>query len=379
MSGAYDVIVIGAGGIGSAACYQLAARGARVLALEQYSLVHDRGSSHGDSRIIRQAYFEHPDYVPLLLETYRLWKDLERTTGQHLFDPVGLLMSGVPTGPTIGGARMSAHQYGLPLDDMSADEARQRWPQFRFPDAHRVLFEPAAGLLHVEDCVRAHLDAARACGAAIHAEEPALHWSADGSTVRVRTSRGDYTAGALVVTAGAWSQRFLAAMNLPLRVLRKFVGWFPVDPSAPRPAREMPTYYFELPHGDFYGFPSLDGQTAKLAEHSGGQLIERAEEVDRDLGSNDVAPLAGFVERHLTGVLPTLHHHSVCLYTMSPDQHFIVDRHPEWPHVVFAAGLSGHGFKFAPVLGAALADLSLNGQTELPIGFLSRRRLQSPV
>lgn len=369
----YDVIVLGVGAMGSAACHQLAQRGARVLGLEQFSLVHDRGSSHGQTRIIRQAYFEHPDYVPLLFRTYELWNDLEQRSGSRLFHQVGLVLSGVPGGETISGATLSAHQHHLQIEKLRPDEAARRWPVFMFPQDHTILFEPKAGYLKVEDCVRAQVHQALKYGATIYENEPALGWSSNGQAVTVRTDRNEYHASSLVITAGAWAARCLNSLSLPLRVLRKFVGWFPVR-SGDFSLQKMPTHFYELPHGTFYGFPSLDGRSAKLAEHSGGQDVQDPATVDREKHPNDITRLADFVKGHLPGLDPAPQDHSVCLYTMTPDQHFVLDRHPAWSNVSIAAGFSGHGFKFAPVIGEALADLALNGSTKHPIGFLSLNR-----
>ncbi len=370
MTAAFDVIVLGVGGMGSAACHQLAGRGARVLGLEQFPLVHDKGSSHGQTRIIRQAYFEHPDYVPLLLRTYELWRQLEQSSGTTLFHQVGLVLSGQATGETIRGAKMSADLHHLHIEELTAGDAGKRWPALSFPVDHTVVFEPLAGLLLVEACVQAQIDQAIRCGATIRADERVLGWSSNGNSVVVRTDRDDYTAGSLVVTAGAWAGQCLGDLGLPLQVVRKFVGWFPIREGRFGIDQGMPTWFFELPHGTFYGFPSLDGRTAKLAEHSGGQSVDDPAMVDRKLHAEDLTRLAAFIPSHLPGLNAVPTEHSVCLYTLTPDQHFIVDIHPQWNNVAIAAGFSGHGFKFAPVIGEALADLALNRSTALPIGFL---------
>lgn len=363
--------------MGSAAAQQLATRGFKVLGLEQFHLVHDRGSSHGQSRIIRQAYFEHTDYVPLLLRTYELWRELENSTGQHLFDQVGLTLSGVPFGETISGAKRSAQLHGLNLEELTPEEAHRRWPSLAFPADHEIVFEPLAGLLRVEACVQAQIDAARRHGAVIQPEERVLSWASNGKSVTVRTDRAEYAANSLIITAGAWAGQSLQQLKLPLEVRRKFVGWFPIRAGHFGIDQKVPTYFYELPHGTFYGFPSLDGKTAKLAEHSGGDLVTDAHQVDRALHPTDLTRLAHFIESQLPGLDPTPAQHSVCLYTMSPDQHFIVDLHPGLSNVAIAAGFSGHGFKFAPVIGEALADLSINRSTSRPMDFLSLKRFNT--
>ena len=370
----FDVVVLGVGGIGSAACLHLARGGARVLGLEQFSLVHDRGSSHGESRIIRQAYFEHPDYVPLLLRTYDHWRDLERATNQTLFHQTGLILSGRDDSETIVGARLSATLHGLTLESLSPEAAHARWPAFRFPLDHTVEFEPAAGTLRVEACVQAHVDEARRHGADLRGHETVRDWNSNGNTVVVRTDSNEYHAKSLVITAGAWASRCVADLGVPLNVLRKFVAWFPIRSGEYRVSQGTPTYFFEQPHGTFYGFPSLDGQTIKVAEHSGGQVVSDPATVDRTRHDSDTERLNEFVAAHLTGIEPVPVRHSVCLYTVSPDQHFVVDLHPRWPNVAVACGFSGHGFKFAPVMGEVLADLIKHGRTSLPIRFLGLSR-----
>ena len=370
----FDAIVMGVGGMGSAACLEFARRGARVLGLEQFSLGHNRGSSHGESRIIRKAYFEHPSYVPLLHRAYELWHQLESSLGRTLLKPTGLVLSGPADGETIRGARQSARLHELQLEDLAPSDAQRRFPGLVFPEEHAVAFEPGAGTLLVDDCVRAQTDEAARLGATIHDNEPVLDWSTDGTNVRVQTTRCEYRAKSLAITAGAWAGPLLRELSLPLRVLRKFVCWFPVHEQHLTADRGSPTYFYELPHGTFYGFPSFDGKTVKVAEHSGGDVVENPATVDRECHPADLVRLQAFVEQHIPAATSSPDRHSVCLYTLTPDQHFVIDRHPTWSNVVVAAGFSGHGFKFCPVVGEALVDLALLGKTSLPIGFLSQSR-----
>jgi len=382
MATTYDVIVLGIGAMGSAACHQLASRGARVLGLEQFSLVHGRGSSHGETRIIRQAYFEHPNYVPLLLRAYQLWEKLESEDAQQarLFQQVGLVLSGTSEGETIRGAKLSGQLHNLPLEDVTHAEAAQRWPALSFPADHAIVYEPKAGLLRVEACVQRQIDRAIELGAEIRCNERVLEWTSNGTSVVVRTDRDEYRAGALVIAAGAWAGQCLNTFGRCFNVLRKFVAWFPIDTSRTsaihyQSGQGLPTYFFELPHGTFYGLPSIDGKTVKVAEHSGGQSVDNPIDVNREMHDSDLCRLRQFIAGHLPGLRLDPTSHSVCLYTMTPDQHFVVDSHPDWRNVAFAAGFSGHGFKFAPVIGEALADLALEQRTRLPIEFLSLARL----
>lgn len=370
----FDAIVLGVGGMGSAACLELTKRSHRVLGLERFPLVHDRGSSHGESRIIRKAYFEHPDYVPLLHRAYELWHELEQATEHELFLKTGLVLSGPANGDAIAGARLSAEQHHLEIENLTPKDATTRFPGLSFPNDHEVVFEPGAGTLRVEACVKAHIDEAVRRGATILGEQTVTDWTSDGFSVRVRTRDAEYTASKLVIAAGAWATECLASLNLPLQVLRKFVGWFRVPSGAYSSASGTPAYLYELPTGAFYGFPSYDGSTVKVAEHSNGQPVSNRLEVDRACHADDLNGLREFVKKQLPDAEPTLARHSVCLYTMTPDKHFIVDLHPQFKNVAIAAGFSGHGFKFCPVVGQILAELVESGSTSLPIQFLSLSR-----
>ncbi|HEX4613745.1 MAG TPA: N-methyl-L-tryptophan oxidase, partial [Urbifossiella sp.] len=228
-----DVIVIGVGGMGSAACFELARRGLRVVGLEQFPLVHSRGSSHGRTRIIRTAYYEHPDYVPLLRRAWDRWYELEQLTGRHLLTECPCLMVGPEAGEVVVGVRAAARAHGLAVESLTAAEVGRRAP-FRFPDDYAGVLEHAAGFLAVEDCVRAHADAAAAHGADIRTEEAVRSWAARGTGVEVVTDRDTYHAARLVVTAGAWATRLLAGLGVPLTVMRQVLTWFRTDPALVR-------------------------------------------------------------------------------------------------------------------------------------------------
>ncbi len=364
-----DVIVLGLGGVGSAAAFHLAARGKRVLGLEQYGAVHDRGSSHGGSRIIRQAYHEHPAYVPLVRRAYELWEDLERTSGSRLLQLTGGLMIGPPGSPVVSGTLQSAKEHDLPFELLDAREIRRRYPAME-PRADEVaVYELRAGWLRPETAVRAHLDGAALRGAEMHFEEEVFGWIADtaGGSVKVQTSRGEYEAEKLVLAPGAWASEMLRDLRIDFDIRRHVMCWFDppggVDPFLPE---SFPIYIWDVDGRDvFYGFPAVDGAAGgvKVAMHSGGAHTT-AVTVDRHIHEEDVNELREHLERFLPHLNGPLLRAVTCLYTLTPDEHFVVTVHPEFPQVTVAAGFSGHGFKFTSVLGEILADLIVEGRTK---------------
>jgi sarcosine oxidase len=369
----FDRIVIGLGGVGSATLCALARRGVRALGLEQFSIAHDRGSSHGQTRIIRQAYFEHPAYVPLLRRADQLWCELEQQSGQRLFDRVGLIEIGPPDGVVLPGVARSVAEHGLSVESLTATELSERFPGFRVPEGMQAVFEPTAGLLYVERCVAAHVQAAQSAGAVVVTDETVQRIDARPQRLTVHTNKNTYTAGGVAFCAGAWSPALLHA-ELPLRVVRKHLHWFATSDPRMHVDQGCPVFFYEMPDGYFYGFPAVDALGVKLAEHTGGQPVTDPGDVDRQPEARDDTRIGEFLRRHLPSVGPTRLQHAVCMYTLTPDEHFVVDRHPHWDHVVLAAGLSGHGFKFTPVLGEILADLSLDQKTRWDIAFLRHDR-----
>lgn len=376
--GTYDVIVIGVGAMGSAACHQLARRGQRVLGLEQHAIGHDRGSSHGETRIIRKAYFEHPDYIPLLHRAYELWRELEREAGRRLFERCGLLMVGAHDSPRMRGVRDVRRIHDLAIDDVPIGElGRGRFAAFRAGAELSALFEADAGFLHVETCVRTQAALARQRGATLLEHTPATGWNESASGVSVSTADGVHHAERLVIAGGAWAARLLPGLAPHLNVQRKVQLWFPASAPACRQDQGCPVFAFDLPQGFFYGFPSLDGRDMKIAVHTGQDATADPDALDRSLRPDDVTPVAQFVTAHLIGVDTVPSRHAVCMYTMSPDEHFIIDRAPQAERTYFAAGFSGHGFKFAPLVGSILADLVMDGATRELAEFLSLGRLVS--
>jgi sarcosine oxidase len=373
----YDAIVLGVGGMGSATLYELARRGRRVLGLEQFPLGHNQGSSHGQTRIIRKAYYEHPDYVPLVRRAYERWYDLEQRLGRHLLTECDCLSIGAPDGELIQGVRLSATQHRLPIEDISASELRQRCPAFHFDERFAGVLERSAGFLYVDDCVRAHVDAARAAGAVIRERECVRSWEATPAGVVVHTDRRRYTAAKLVLTAGPWATRLLTLWGTRLRVMRQVVLWFEPRDAVVFRRDVFPIYITDTEQGYFYGLPMLDSSGVKIAQHYGAPELAGPEEVQRDTSAEDEISVRRFLREHLPDAEGTCNRRSVCIYTLTPDRHFILDVHPEYPNVAVAAGFSGHGFKFASVVGEIMADLVESGRTSHPIGLFRLTRFAS--
>jgi len=372
-----DVIVLGLGGMGSAAAAHLARRGARVVGVEQFTPAHDRGSSHGDSRVIRQAYFEDPSYVPLLLHAYDLWADLD-ASDPGLLTLTGGLMLGRPDSDTVAGSLASARQHGLAHETLDAADIRRRFPMFAPDDDEVAVYESASGFVRPERTVREHVRRAAAAGADLRFEERATGWEADDRGVRVTTTRGTIEAERLVVCPGAWAPSVLADLGVPLRVTRQVVFWFAPsgDPAAYAVGRQ-PIFIWQREDAQPYGFPCIgdpdDG--VKVALFRGGRETD-PDDLDRVVTDAEV----GEVVDVLRPLLPTMPGRFlravVCLYTTTPDQHFVISAHPGHDNVMVAAGFSGHGFKFVPVVGEILADLALDGSTRHPIGLFDPARFR---
>jgi sarcosine oxidase len=366
----WEVVVVGLGGMGSAAAWHLARRGHRVLGVDQYEPGHTRGASHGRTRIIRKAYFEDPAYVPLLERAYELWDELSRTRGEVLLWRTGGLLLGRPEAPALAGALRSARAFGIPHELLSEGEVRRRFPALSPPPGTVGLLEPDAGVLRPERCVQAHLRAAEAAGACLRFGHPVLRWQEVGSRVVVETAGARVEAGALILTAGPWAPRLLAEAELPLRVTRQVVGWF----ARPSGIRESlgPWFLADMEDTILYGIPDPEEDTLKAALHVPGEPCT-PETVRREVSAEDTDSILRPLRRLVPG-LGALRETGTCLYTMTPDGHFVIGRPPGCGRVVYAAGLSGHGFKFAPVIGEILADLATRGTSPHPIAFLSPER-----
>jgi sarcosine oxidase len=378
----FDVIVVGVGAMGAATCHALARRGVRVLGLERFDVPHGMGSSGGQTRLVRLAYYEHPDYVPLLRRAYELWDQLAEEGGVPLLHRTGALYLGRPDGQLVAGSLQAARAHGLAHEVLDAAAVETRFGPFRVPEHFAVMHEPEAGFVLAERAVATFVDHALRHGAEVHGREPVRSWQADRDGVRVVTDRGTYQAGHLVFTAGPWTGALVRQLGIPLTVTRQVVGW--VWPRAPErfALGRFPCWAIEddAPgfQGIYYGFPLMSGVPMeapgiKLAHHAPGPATH-PDAVDRSTTTADEGDFRPALAKYLPDADGPLLSMRVCMYTMSPDQHFVIDRHPVHASVTVGCGFSGHGFKLAPAMGEALADLALHGRSDLPVGFLGRAR-----
>jgi sarcosine oxidase len=361
----FDVLVVGVGGMGSAALYHLARRGTRVLGIERFDVPNVLGSSHGVTRIIRQAYFEHPSYVPLVRRAYELWRELE--AGEQLL----FITGAVEGGPRIfEGAVRSSVEHALPFEELDGAEVTRRFPAFRLPPELRVVYQQDGGFLLSERCILAHVAGARARGAEVWTGEQVLDWSAGENGVRVRTDRREVEAERLVLTAGAYSQDVARLAPGMVVAQRQVLGWLaPVRPEL-FAADRFPVFNLALEEGHVYGFPihGVPGFKIGFYDHEGARGDPDA--ISREVTVADEVPLRRFAERYFPDGAGKTLDLQACLFELSPDEHFIIDRHPESELAVLGAGFSGHGFKFCSVVGEILADLALDGETLHDIEFL---------
>ena len=370
----YDVIVIGVGGMGSAAVYHLARRGRSVLGLEQFDIPHDRGSSHGTNRIIRLAYWEHPSYVPLLRRAYELWRELEHRAQERLLIITGGIDAGPEDSPTVKGSLLSCDIHHLPHDTLTAEELHKRFPGYRLARDMVAVYQPDGGFVMSERAIVAHVMAAQALGAEVRAREPVLHWGPEGGGVRVSTPQGTYAAERLVITAGPWARHLVPSLAQTAVPERQVLLWAqPLKPEHFQPAT-FPVFNMESPRGRFYGFPIYGVPGFKIGKYHHRLEHTDADAVDREIHPEDEVVLREGIRRYFPDADGPTMAMKTCLFTNSPDEHFILDRHPEHENVVIAAGFSGHGYKFASVVGEIMADLALEGRSPFDLSLFGLRR-----
>ena len=372
----YDVAVVGLGAMGSQAALELASRGKRVLGLDRYRPPHTLGSTHGRTRIIREAYFEEPLYVPIVQRAYELWRRLEERSGARLLTVTGGLMLGAPDSQVVAGAHASAVEHGLPFEELSARQVRERFPAYAVPDEHSAVFEPRAGFLEPEPAVEAALALGAEAGAELRFDEQVLGWEDDGDALLLRTGAGTYAADCVILAAGPWLTDLVPELAGAFSIARQPLLW--LDPRRPElfPLERFPIFVWEWQPGwAFYGFPDT-GDGFKVAVHHHGERVS-ADSVERDLRPEDEDTIRALVRRYFPDGEGELREAAVCLYTNTPDEHFVIDRLPGDERVIVASPCSGHGFKFAPAIGELLADLALGEQPRFDLKPFALARLEA--
>ncbi len=375
MEPAFDVIVIGLGAMGSAAAYHLSRRNKKVLGLEAHTPAHDKGSSHGESRIIRQAYFENPAYVPLVLRAYELWDELQQESGEDLLTITGGLAIGSPHSELVSGCLKSATTYSLAHELLNPQEMQQCFPQLVLADHEVAFYETKAGYLRPEECIRQHLRFASNRGADLHFEEPVVSWSASqsGEGVTVTTAKQTYHANSLIISVGPWFAEFVPIASIQVAVSRRVMFWFkPTRQPASFDKRVFPIYLWQPDQGPlFYGFPSAtESGNPKVAIHSEGDRCTPST-IDRVIHPSDEQAIRSAIRSRIPALNGEVSHATTCMYTLTADEHFIIDAHPHYPQVILAAGFSGHGFKFSSVIGEILSDLATTRTTASDITLFS--------
>lgn len=378
MSSEFDVIVIGVGGMGAAACYHLARRGVRVLGIEAHDIPHALGASHGHTRMTRTAYYEHPGYVPMIRRANELWRELEKETGLSLLQQVGGLYMGKYDGELIAGSLLAASRHSIDHQILDHSQLRKRFDVFNLDHDVVGFLEPAAGYLMAENCTCAHAHAAMMRGAQIHTHEQVIDWSDASSGIVVRTDRAVYRANQIVVCAGPWAGRVLDDLKIHLTITRQQLAWF--WPLEPQRFIDLPVWAIDTPGaGIHYGFPMrADLPGFKLAHHHPFETTD-PDNIDRTTTAPTADALRAYLKQHIPAAAGELLSVKTCMYANSPDHHFIIGKQPGNMRVNIAAGFSGHGYKFASVMGEMLAQLAIDGVTLLDTAWLKPDRLTQPL
>jgi sarcosine oxidase len=373
----FDTIVIGVGGMGSAVCYQLAKQGQRVLGLEQFDIPHTQGSSHGYTRIIRLAYYEDPSYVPLLKRAYELWTEIEQECGEQLFYKTGSVDVGTAVSQVFNGSRSSCLEHNIPHEVLTGPEINQRFPGYNVPDDFMALYQPDGGFLLPEKATVAFVNAAHQHGAVIHAREQVQSWQVTDAGVQVTTNRATYAANSLVLTAGAWNRALMPALTNLAIPERQVLAW--LQPQRPEhfTPQTFPVFNMQVGEERYYGFPVFDVPGFKFGKYRHLYESGTPESFDWEPNETDEAILRDYAEKYFpNGSGPTMSL-KTCMFTNTPDDHFIIDLHPNYPQVSIAAGFSGHGYKFASVVGEIMADLATQQQTEHNIDLFRLTRFST--
>ncbi|WP_081965716.1 N-methyl-L-tryptophan oxidase [Paenibacillus sp. FSL H7-0357] len=373
----YDVIIVGAGSMGMSAGYHLARRGIKTLLIDAFDPPHTEGSHHGEPRLIRHAYSGDPTYTDLALRAHVLWKEAEQQSGTELLVPSGVLNLADSAVYSFRGRLAEAGKQKVRVEQLDAQEIRRRWPALNLPDSFEAMYEPDAGYLYSERCIAAYRGLALAHGAELLTNTAVLHVTAREGSVTVHTKNGEIHGGAAILSAGAWFGALSPFITLPIKAIRKVVGWFQSAPDFD--SGNFPGFTLGTEEGGYYGFPSIGGAGLKIGRHDTGLEWKPGEKL-APFGTeeSDEGDLRRVLEAYMPGAAGRLLKGAVCKYEHTPDEDFIIDRHPLHPNVLLASGFSGHGFKFSSVVGEILADLAADGQTRHNIRPFSLARFETP-
>ena len=379
----FDVIVLGVGSMGSSSCYQLAKKGYNVLGIEQFNLPHEKGSHSGQSRIIRKAYFEHPDYVPLLERAYKNWDILQNESGHEIYHKTGLLYFGESNSDLLNSVKRSSELYNIPLKDLNNSEISLEYKQFNIPDNFKGLYEPNAGFLTPERAILTYVELALKNGASIHLNEKVINWMEKDGIIEVNTDKTKYYSKKLIITAGAWSKEIIPNLKPRIMTTQQLISWVIPKKWDDFTLGEFPCWTIEDEEskGLFYGFPILESGHfgapigLKIAHHYPGKEIN-PNKAEREIDINEEKTLKTFLKKFIPNGYSKTHVMKTCLYSNSPDNDFIIDFLDDNKDVIIGSGFSGHGFKFSSVIGEILSDLAINGNTLLPIDFLRLDRFE---
>jgi sarcosine oxidase len=372
----FDVVVVGLGAMGAATLCALAQRGRKVIGIERHEPAHHLGSSYGESRIIRMAYYEDPSYVPLLRLAYEGWRRLESRTGETVLTITGIIEAGIAGSALVEGSLRSAREHGIPHEVLLPAEANRRFPAFSIPPDWTCIFQPDAGILQPEKAVNLLVKSARESGANVASGTKVKSVRTVGDHVEVQLESGDtLEAGSAVIAAGAWIQELVPELGTKMRLTRQPLMWFkPKNKQLVRP-RSMPVFFFHTPEDLIYGFPDFLGTGVKAGSHQSGGDLATADEVRAEVTHEEKARLERIIGRYIPAAAGRILQTHVCIYTRSPDEHFVLGLHPSAPQIVLASPCSGHGFKFAGIFGEILADLATTRATDKPIDFFRPSRL----
>lgn len=374
----FDVAVIGAGTMGMAAGAFLAQKKVETVLIDAFDPPHNHGSHHGDTRMIRHAYGEGRHYVTLVKRAQQLWEELEEQTSYRIFKKTGVIGLGSKDSSFLKETIAAARKYELPLEVLNSDEVNENWPGFSVPEHFIGCYEAESGFIYSENAIRAYKEMALKNGAELVTNTPVQHIEIDDKIgVKIITENKVFRAKKVIITVGAWASKLLPDLKLPIQPTRKAFGWFGA-PGNLYDQSSFPSFYIEDQDDMCYGFPSIDGAGLKIGRSDGGQKIDPNQHT-QNFGQydSDEGELRSFLASYMPEANGTLIQGKTCLYTLSTDNDFIIDHHPENDRLIFACGFSGHGFKFASVMGEVLTQLATEGRSKYDISPFSLKRFTS--